>query len=171
MGFYYFSERIQSGFREATLYAALAILLLLLLEFRGPVNALLAAVPLCFGAATMLGCMQLLGISYSPANIVALPLVLGMGVEYGVETVHRFAESKGLDVSGVLTTTARAITVAGLTTLLGLGTMALASHTGIASLGVILVCGIGGCLAASVLVLPALLILIARFRNKRRASV
>jgi hypothetical protein len=167
VGFHHFSDRIQDGFRRAALYAALAILAFLLLEFRGIVNAFLASLPLFVGAATMFGLMDLFGIAYNPANVIALPLVLGMGVEYGVETVHRFAESRGLDVRGVLTTTARAITVAGLTTLMGLGTMGLASHPGLASLGVILLFGIGGCLAASVLVLPSILILLAAFRRRK----
>lgn len=166
-GFHYFSQAIQDGFKKAALYAALAILILLLLEFRNLTMALLAAVPLCIGAATMLGLMAIFGIKYNPANIVGLPLVLGMGVEYGVETVHRFAESKGLDVEGVLTTTARAILLAGTTTLLGLGSMILAAHMGLSTLGLILVFGIGGCLVASVLILPALLILVARARRAR----
>lgn len=171
VNFYYFSERIQEGFQWASLYAAIAIFFLLLLEFRNLVYAVLAAVPLFVGATWMLGLMNLLGLEYNLANIVALPLILGMGVEYGVEIVHRFAESAGrrLDAN-LLSTTARAITIAGLTTMIGLGSMGLASHKGLASLGLILVCGIGGCLLTSILILPSILKLVARAQAASRAD-
>jgi hypothetical protein len=138
-------------------------------EFRSLLYALLAAVPLFVGASWMLGWMGLLGVQYNPANVVALPLILGMGVEYGAEIVHRFAESPGEDLDRLLGTTVRAVSIAGLTTMLGLGSMWLAAHRGLGSLGLILVCGIGACLLTSVLILPSLLRIIARWRAAKGA--
>ena len=59
----------------------------------------------------------------------------------------------------VLRHTGRAILIASLTTMIGFGSLALASHRGLSSLGVVLLLGVGSCLITSTLVLPNLLVL------------
>jgi predicted RND superfamily exporter protein len=167
VNYHYFSDRIRSGFRWAALYAAIAIFVLLLIEFRNLLYAVLASVPLLLGAGWMLGLMGIFGLEYNHANVVALPLILGMGVEYGSEIVHRFKESADSAMEAILTTNSRAVTIAALTTVVGLGTMGLASHRGLASMGLILVIGVSACLLTSVVVLPCILHLYSRWRARR----
>jgi len=65
----------------------------------------------------------------------------------------------------VLRHTGRAILIASLTTMIGFGSLALASHRGMSSLGLVLLLGVGSCLLASLLVLPNLLVALGLVRR------
>jgi predicted RND superfamily exporter protein len=62
----------------------------------------------------------------------------------------------------VLRHTGRAILISSLTTMIGFGSLALASHRGLASLGLLLLLGVGSCLVASLVVLPNLLVVLGQ---------
>ena len=91
---------------------------------------------------------------------LALPILIGCGVDGGVHMVHRFRES-GSAVS-VGKTTAAAVTLSFLTTMIGFGAMATASHQGVASLGLMMISGLFCILTATVILLPALLKLLEK---------
>ena len=99
-------------------------------------------------------------LSGSLANFFALPILIGCGVDGGVHIVHRFRESGSAVI--VTKTTAAAVTLSFLTTMIGFGALATADHRGVASLGMMMVAGLGCVLAATVLLLPALLKLLER---------
>ena len=121
---------------------------------------LLAMVPLTFGMRWLLELLPLIGLDFNLANFFALPILIGCGVDGGVHIVHRFREARS--ASAVGRTTAAAVTLSFLTTMIGFGAMATASHRGVASLGLMMIVGLGWGLAATVLLLPALLKLIER---------
>ena len=101
--------------------------------------------------------MELSGISLNFANIIALPLILGIGVDNGIHMVHRF-RSMGTDVSGILaTSTSRGILFSTLTTICSFGNLAILPHQGMASMGKLLTIGIGFTLVCTLVLLPALL--------------
>jgi predicted RND superfamily exporter protein len=147
----------------ACLFGAIAILLFLLIDFRSFTFTILSMVPLAFGALWMVGLMALLGMKFSISNFMALPLILGIGIDDGVHVLHRYRiEGRG-SVPMVIKYTGRAILLTSLTTMIGFGSMGLASHKGIAALGQVLFLGVGTCFLSSVIVLPALITLFERF--------
>jgi hopanoid biosynthesis associated RND transporter like protein HpnN len=158
-------QAIEAGFREATLLASLTIFLLLFVDFRRLRTTLLALVPLVVGVAWAWGGMSLLGMSYNPANIIAFPLILGIGVDTGVHILHRWQQQPDGDVAVVVRTTGRAIFLSTATTMVGFGSLAIASHRGMSSLGTVLLLGVSACLVTATMVLPAILALLARRRQ------
>lgn len=159
------SSRIVSGFRRAAVAAAVLVFLILLVDFRSLRDAALALAPLALGVVWMLGGMRLLGLSFNFANLVAVPLIIGVGIDNGVHVVHRvrMEGTEGIDL--VLRHTGRAILIASFTTMIGFGALALASHRGIASLGTVLLLGVGACLVSATVVLPNLLVAIGLVRR------
>jgi len=159
------SRQITDGFYLAVAVGISLVLLILILDFRNLRDALLASVPLGLGVVWMLGLMRLFGLSFNFANLVAIPLIIGVGIDNGVHVLHR-VRLEGVDGMGVvLRHTARAILIASLTTMIGFGSLALASHRGLASLGTVLLLGVGSCLVTSVIVLPNLLVALGLARR------
>jgi hypothetical protein len=158
--FHKMSNRITTGFYRALVVGALAVLAILLIDLRHVRHTLLAAAPLAIGLVWALGLMRLLGLSFNFANLVAVPLIVGVGIDNGVHVVHRvrLEGAAGMDV--VLRHTGRAILISSLTTMIGFGSLSLASHRGLASLGLVLLLGVGSCLVSSILVLPNLLVVL-----------
>jgi predicted RND superfamily exporter protein len=144
-------------------YSLLVILGVLVLDFKSWNHALLAALPLGIGVLQMFGLLGLLDIALNPANLIALPLILGIGVDYGVHIVHEFRESKG--PYKMSSATAVAVLVDALTTLVGFGSLMVATHQGLQSLGRVLTLGVTCCLFTSLVMLPALLTLATRNRK------
>jgi uncharacterized protein len=163
-----YSDQIISGFKLAGLLAFGIILITLLADFRSARWAALALGPLLVGGIWMCGLMRLLGVPINLGNLVAFPLVVGLGVDNGVHMLHRFREEGFHDASLVIQTTGRAILLAGMTTILGFGTLVLAGHRGVAAFGSIIILGIGSCMLTATVLLPALLTVIARRRSRPR---
>ncbi|MBD3319674.1 MAG: MMPL family transporter, partial [Chitinivibrionales bacterium] len=143
--------------RIAIVSGAVAILILLLLDFRSLTYMIFAAIPLTVGTAWMVGVMAAVGMKLSMVNFMALPLIIGIGIDDGVHILHRYRiEGRG-SIPLVLKYTGRAILLTSLTTMFGFGSMGLASHRGIAGLGQTLFFGVGACFLSSVFVLPAVI--------------
>ncbi len=152
------SNRIANGFYRAVTGGAILVMLVLLLDSRSLRDTFLAGLPLAMGIIWMLGGMRLLGLSYNFANLVAVPLIIGVGIDNGVHIMHRWHLEGQLGMDVVLRRTVRAILISSLTTMVGFGSLALASHRGMASLGLLLILGVGACLLTSTLVLPNLIL-------------
>jgi preprotein translocase subunit SecF len=112
--------------------------------------------------------MGLLGIPFNPANMIALPLILGMGVEDGVHLVHEYRKQKGRFQLG--NSTAMAVMLTSTTTISGFACMIVARHHGLRSLGQILTFGMTTCMIVSLYALPALLRWITRNREELAAE-
>ncbi len=148
---------MKHGFLWAGLYALIAMVLVLLLDFGNVKHTLIALLPLGMGMVATLGLMVLAGYSLNPANMIAFPLILGVGADNGVHVMHDY-RSRGKGNSYFLaSSTGRGIMVAALTTILGFGTLMIASHRGLASLGLILTLGVTCCMLTALVFLPALL--------------
>src|SRR5262249_44070686 len=81
---------MKDGFHWAGVYALGAIVLVLFLDFRTPGRVLMVLAPLVVGLALALGVMGLFGFALNPANMIALPLMLGLGVNQGVHVLHDY---------------------------------------------------------------------------------
>ena len=129
--------------------------LILLLDFRSLKYALIGMVPLIFGAIWMTGVMELFGLQFTMMNILAVPLIIGIGIDDGVHILHRWKIEKNLDI--VYRSTGKAILLTTLTTMLGFGSLWFATYRGLGSMGIALFIGVGTCFLATLFVIPAIL--------------
>ena len=114
--------------------------------------------------------MGWLGVPLNPANIMTLPLVIGIGVTNGIHILNRFAEEQTPSI--LARSTGKAVLVSGLTAMAGFGSLMLAQHRGIYSLGCVMTIGLATCMIAGLTFLPALLNLLMRpGQAKKQPSV
>jgi predicted RND superfamily exporter protein len=152
---------MKEGFEWAGIYAFGAIVLVLLWDFRSPKRALLALSPLAMGIFSAVGVMGLFGIPLNPANMIALPLVLGVGVDNGVHLLHDFLATKAEGCGRLSCAIGRGVLVKALTTMIGFGTLMISRQRGLSGLGFCLTLGVACCMTASLVFLPALLRVLA----------
>lgn len=129
----------------------------LMLYFRSLKKALLAMVPVVFAIFCMLGVMQLMGMSLNYMNVIAIPMIMGIGVDSGIHLMGRFYENQKRDMRPAIERTGRAVVVTALTTMFGYGSLTIASFQGIREIGILAVIGTVATLFAALLMLPAIL--------------
>ena len=161
---FYASRHMQKSYILAGVYALLAVFGLLLIDFGSIRYSLLAMVPLAMGFVQMCGLIGWLGIPFNPANLIALPLILGIGVDDGVHLVHEFRRQRGR--FRLSDSTAVAVILTSTTTMASFGSMILARHQGLRSLGQVLTLGVLLCLSSSIVFFPALLSWLTRNREE-----
>lgn len=149
------TDVLKGAFETSGLYALVAVTVLLLIYFRSVKWTALALLPLALGVYFMLWVMGANDVHFNPANFMGLPLLLGIGLDFGIHVLHRVKEDGRANMFDHSTGPATA--VSGLTTICGFGTLAMGGHQGVASLGLILASGVFGILMAALVVLPALL--------------
>jgi hopanoid biosynthesis associated RND transporter like protein HpnN len=169
---YAYIRAITMGYEKAGIYALSGILFLTFCMFRGVIPTMLALVPLLVGVSWTLGLMVLFQLPFNMANLLFIPLIIGIGIDNGIYIVHRFREEaqdadKRLPLPG---STGRSVNLATLTTIVGFGSMMISGHQGIYSLGLLVTLGVGSILIASLSTLPSLLALMAR-RQARQTEV
>jgi hopanoid biosynthesis associated RND transporter like protein HpnN len=150
-------RQMKVGFEHAALYALVAITIVLFLDLRRFTDLLLGLFPLAVGIVLTLGVMGLCGVSLNPANMIALPLIVGVGIDNGVHVLHDYRSRPPGVAYRLGAATGRGVLVAGLTTVLGFGTLIAARHAGMASLGLALTLGVAFCMLAALVWLPAVL--------------
>jgi hopanoid biosynthesis associated RND transporter like protein HpnN len=157
---FHYTELLKASYEQAARYSLGAIALLVLIHFRSPVSVALALIPVGVGFLWLGGLMGWFGVQLNPANIMTLPLVIGIGVTNGIHILNRFAEEQ---TPGILArSTGKAVLVSGLTAIAGFGSLILAQHRGIKSLGYVMSGGLATCMIAGLTFLPALLNLLTR---------
>jgi hopanoid biosynthesis associated RND transporter like protein HpnN len=159
---YVYETVLRDAYIQAAKLALITIALMVLFHFRSLVAMILALIPVAIGTLWLAGLMGWMGVPINLANIMTLPLVIGIGVTNGIQILNRYAEE---GTPGILSrSTGKAVLVSGLTAISGFGSLMLAQHLGIHSLGVIMATGIATCMIAALTFLPALLGLIGRWR-------
>jgi hopanoid biosynthesis associated RND transporter like protein HpnN len=151
-----------SSLRSALAWALLAITALLLLMWRRVGDTAIALCPLLLAVLLTQASTLLLPISFNFANVIVLPLILGIGIDSAVHLVHRARVIDGPPEALLGTTTARAVLYSAVTTIASFGTLAISSHGGVSSLGYLLCVGMLWTLAANLVLLPAMMSLRAR---------
>jgi hypothetical protein len=159
---YQASLEMKDSYQRSTLYALLVIVGLIYLECRSIRWSLLAALPLAIGLLQMFGLLGLLDIPLNPANVIAIPIILGVGVDYGMHVVYDYRSQRG--PYRMSSSTAMSVFVDALTTAVGFGALMIARHQGLLSLGRVLTLGVTCCLFTSLVLLPAFLTWISRNR-------
>jgi predicted RND superfamily exporter protein len=150
-------DAVISAFIEALTYAIIAIALFLLVLLPHKFDVLLILSTLIFAVIVTAGISTLLNIPLNFANIIALPLLLGMGVDSGIHILHRYRTALPEHNNILATSSARAVIVSALTTMCSIGTLTFSPHAGTASMGNLLSIGIAMTLVATLFVLPGLL--------------
>jgi predicted RND superfamily exporter protein len=146
-----------SSLREALITAVVVIALGLVALMRSIKYALFTLIPLGIGGVSTAAVTVLADVPFNFANVIVLPLILGIGVDSGIHLVHRHRSGLQGATDLLSTSTARAVLFSALTTLVSFGTLAFSNHLGISSLAKLLCIGIFLMLLSNVIVLPAIL--------------
>ena len=147
------------AFVEAAVFAATLVVFLLLVVLRSLRDTLLVLAPLALSTLLTVAATVLLNLPFNFANVIVLPLLFGLGVASAIHMVLRERErARMIDVTQ--TSTPRAVLFSALTTIGSFASIALSSHPGTASLGVLLTIAISYTLLSALIVLPALMVVL-----------
>jgi len=163
---YEYTELLKQSYVKAAQYSLVAIILLILFHFRNLSSVVLSLLPVVIGSIWLGGLMGALGVDLNPANIMILPLIIGIGVTNGIHILNRFAEEQHPSI--LARSTGKAVFVSGLTAIAGFGSLILAKDRGIHSLGVVMAAGMTACMVAALAFLPSLLVLMVRNAPPRK---
>jgi uncharacterized protein len=145
-----------NAFVKAALISISAIAFLVVVLMRSVRDVLLVFVPLTLAALFTIAATVLFEIPFNFANVIVLPLLFGLGVASAIHIVMRSHDSVELQ-SVMESSTPRAVVFSALTTIGSFASIALSSHPGTASMGVLLAISIGFTLICTIYFLPALM--------------
>jgi uncharacterized protein len=142
------------AFMEAGIFALSAIAVLLWIALRRVGDVLLTLVPLLVAGVVTLECCVVFGLPLNFANIIALPLLLGVGVAFKIYYVMAWRAGKTALLQSALT---RAVIFSAMTTATAFGSLWMSSHPGTSSMGKLMALALVCTMAAAVLFQPALM--------------
>jgi predicted RND superfamily exporter protein len=142
------------AFIEAGIYALIAISILLWIVLRRFSDVLLTIIPLLLAGVVTLEVCVLIGLKLNFANIIALPLLLGVGVAFKIYYIMAWRAGQTALLQSSLT---RAVIFSAMTTATAFGSLWLSSHPGMSSMGELLALSLVCTLAAAVLFQPVLM--------------
>jgi hopanoid biosynthesis associated RND transporter like protein HpnN len=145
---------VTSAFRTAALLALVAIGVILFIVLRRPADVARVLAPLLLAGLLTLGTCALIGLPINFANIIALPLLLGVGVTFPIYFVTAWREGESVLLASPA---GRGMLYSALTTAAAFGSLAISTHTGTATMGILLTLALFYTLLATLIVLPALL--------------
>ena len=148
-------DAIVKAFIKAFSSAFIAIVMLLLLMYRSVRKTLLIIMPLLLAALLTGATNVLLNNPFNFANIIALPLLLGMGIDSSILIMHRHHSNSCDDENLLQSSTTRGIIFSSITTLCSFSSLAFTAHQGMASMGLVLAIGLTFTVMCSLIVLPA----------------
>lgn len=158
-------DAVVKAFEQAGIYSAAGILILLLCVMRNVVDTIFVLTPLVLAALLTVAFTVVAGTPFNFANVIALPLLLSLGVGYGIYLVLRHRATAAVAVV-LATNTPRAVLFSALTTMGSFGTLAVSNHRGTASMGVLLFVSLTLALVCTLVVLPAM----QELRDRRAAK-
>lgn len=158
-------DAVVNAFALASAIAFVLITLGLLLLLRSVTDVLLILAPLLLASAVTVGVAVAVGLSFNFANVIVLPLLIGLGVSSGIHLVVRARRDTTIELLN--TSTPRAVLFSALTTIASFATLAISSHWGQASMGLLLLVAISVNLVCYLVALPALLAYVEQRRLAR----
>lgn len=163
------ADAVQAAVMTALAIALVLILILLLVLLHSLLEAVLVLIPLGLAGVMTVGVCVLFDLPLNFANVIVVPLLIGLGVDSGIHIVSRVRHEEETEAKVeelLASSTPRAVLISALTTIGSFGTLALSSHRGTASMGELLAIAVALTLVCTLIILPALLALI----QKRRRS-
>jgi len=153
---------MERAYLQGTIYAFALVGTLSALMIGHRRETLLAMLPLALGLTWTIGLLHVFGITFNLANIWGLPLIIGTSAEFGLNVVLRYLEGRAYGGPLVARSTVTAVALNGLIMMGGFGSLMVASHRGIFSLGLLLTVGTACGVFASLVILPVALRLLTR---------
>ncbi|HMB33007.1 MAG TPA: MMPL family transporter [Methylomirabilota bacterium] len=153
---------MERAYYQGTLYAFAAVGVLSYLMIRRVRETLLALLPLVLALLWTIGLMRVFGIQFNMANVWGLPLIIGAAAEFGLNMMLRYLEGRDHGGPLVARSTVMGVALSGVSTMVGFGSLLIARHQGIYSLGLLLTLGSACGLFAALVVLPVILRLITK---------
>lgn len=147
------SATVVGAFEQALSYAFVMVAILMFVVLRNFKDVLLVLAPIALASVLTAAMTVAIGMPFNYANIIALPLLVGIGVDNGIHVVHRM-HSDGF-ARLFETSTMRAVLASGLTTIASFVNLAFSSHVGTASMGILLALGLTASMITTLVVLPA----------------
>ena len=144
---------VMEAFLQAILTTFLAVVVLLTLYFKRLTPVVLVLLPIGLTILYTLAIAEWLGLTLNMANILVVPLIIGLGVDTGIHIIHRYEQSGPINA---VAATHKAVILSGLTTCGTFFSLSFSPHGGAASIGLLLTIAIGSLLAISLTVLPLL---------------
>ncbi len=169
-----FADMLQLMLRDSPRAISLTVavvFLIVLADFRSLRSALLVIFPLTCGTVWMCGSLYLQDLKLNFYNMVALPTIIGMGIDNGVHLYHRYREEGPGSMPVVIRSTGGAMFISMLTTMIGFFGLMMATHPGLNSIGRLALIGLLTCFVAAVLVLPAILEVLEGDRVRKKGEV
>jgi len=151
------SATVTRAFVFALIWALAGVTVMLLFVMRSFRDVLLVLSPVAFAAVVTGAVCVLTGLPLNFANIIALPLLIGVCIDSGIHIVYRMRTEPPEGGDPLATSTSRAVVACALTTIASFGNLAFASHNGMASMGQLLTIGMLMSLVGALAVLPALM--------------
>jgi hopanoid biosynthesis associated RND transporter like protein HpnN len=148
-------NEVVKAFVEAFTIALVAITVLLLIILRSIKDTLLVLLPLLLAALFTAAATVLIDLPFNFANIIALPLLFGLGVDSGIHMAHRLHYVHANGENFLSSSEAQGVFYAALTTIWSFSSLAFTPHQGTASMGVLLTIGLFLTLFCALIVLPA----------------
>lgn len=148
-------DAVVGAFQQAFGTSLVIISLLLLFILKSVKKTLLVIGPLLLAGLLTCTVNIFLGIPFNFANIIALPLLLGMGVDSGIHIMHCLHDNLEDNQHLLQTSTARGVLFSSITTMSSFISLALIPHFGISSMGITLAVGISFTLLCTLIILPA----------------
>jgi predicted RND superfamily exporter protein len=148
---------LRDSYLKAFGYAFIGIILILLVNFRNLRFALLGTLPLGAGLLLMIGGMWLIGVKFNSANIIVLPLILGVGIDSAIYIINRYRQGNETPGEVVLSSAGAGVFLNALTIFCSFGALMVAHHQGVFSIGAVMSLGMAASVAVFLFFLPALL--------------
>ncbi len=150
-------NEVAGAFRQAFVSALLVIIVILAIVLRNIWDILLVILPLCLAVICLVNYTVIFSLPFNYANVIALPLIFGLGADSGIHIVERMRRRPAQCEAFLRSGTIRGVFFSSLTTMLSFSNLAYTSHVGIASMGQLLTLGVLLTLIGCLVVLPAFL--------------
>lgn len=148
---------LRDSYLKAFVYAFIGIAVILLINFKSVRFALIGSLPLAAGLLLMIGGMWLAGISFNSANIIVLPLILGVGIDSAIYIINRYRQGTESPAQVAMSSAGIGVFLNALTILFSFGALMVAHHQGVFSIGAVMSLGMAASVAVFMVFLPALL--------------
>jgi len=152
-------NRVLRDSRQALLWTAGGIVLIVYLCFRNVRVSLLVLLPIVFAIVVTIGLLLLLGHRFSFMAITAIPLIIGIGIDNGIHLVRRYRESRDNNILEIAKASGAALIQSNLTTIVGFGALMASTFQPLAEMGLVTALGVAMALVGGLLVVPGVILI------------
>ena len=163
-------EVVSQSMLQAAISAIFIVSLLLLVVLRDPIVTIIILFPLLLAGVLTAAAGVLIDMPFNYANVIVLPLLIGLGVDSGIHLALRRIRP-GDDQSSVLdTTTPRAVFFSAVTTIASFGSLSLSAHRGTSSMGALLTIAVAFTLLCTLVIVPVAMQMLDASRARRNGA-